>query len=512
MIYLFYLPNNMTKKLTQQEVETKINSLYNGSYTLISEYNGSTKPIIIKHNCGNIYEVKRAKTFLNEGNGLCPKCNSNKPNSTKRITEEEFIKRLYNQVKDEYTYISGFKNMNTKVLIKHNACGNEYYVTPHMFLGIKQRRCPKCSNKNRGKYAIREDYLEEIKNNHFDGEEYTWLEDYKNNNKLKHKIRHNKCGNEFYIRPNDFQQYNVVCPYCNSSSSTEENKIYKLIKDNYNGEIIQRYKEDNNEIDIYLPELKIGFEINGYYWHSDKFKDKNYHLNKLNYFKSKGIDIYFIDDLDINNKEKIIFSKVLHIIKEDKKEKVYARKCKVVYNLDNQIKKDFLDNNHIQGNAIDNFNLGLEYNGILVSIITFSKSRKNLNSNDSNSMELLRFANNINYRVIGSFSKLLKYSIEYIKENYKEVNNIKTFADYSLSKGNVYEKNGFILSHISKPSYYCVFHRKKYNRYQFRKTELKKNFIEIYDENLTEFQIEDKINNFYRVWNTGQLIYNLRIN
>jgi hypothetical protein len=33
--------------------------------------------------------------------------------------------------------------------------------------------------------------------------------------------------------------------------------------------------------------LKIGFELNGLYWHSDLYKEKNYHIDKLNHFKKK---------------------------------------------------------------------------------------------------------------------------------------------------------------------------------------------------------------------------------
>ncbi len=29
------------------------------------------------------------------------------------------------------------------------------------------------------------------------------------------------------------------------------------------------------EIDIFLPDYKIGIECDGIYWHSEKFKDKN---------------------------------------------------------------------------------------------------------------------------------------------------------------------------------------------------------------------------------------------
>ena len=34
------------------------------------------------------------------------------------------------------------------------------------------------------------------------------------------------------------------------------------------------------ELDIYLPEIGIAIEFNGLHWHSDKYKNKNYHLVK----------------------------------------------------------------------------------------------------------------------------------------------------------------------------------------------------------------------------------------
>lgn len=36
------------------------------------------------------------------------------------------------------------------------------------------------------------------------------------------------------------------------------------------------------EIDIWIPEHNVGIEVNGLYWHSNKFKDVNYHFNKHN--------------------------------------------------------------------------------------------------------------------------------------------------------------------------------------------------------------------------------------
>ena len=42
---------------------------------------------------------------------------------------------------------------------------------------------------------------------------------------------------------------------------------------------------EGQELDIVLPDLGLAFEYNGVYWHSEKFKDKNYHLNKTNTLK-----------------------------------------------------------------------------------------------------------------------------------------------------------------------------------------------------------------------------------
>ena len=39
-------------------------------------------------------------------------------------------------------------------------------------------------------------------------------------------------------------------------------------------------KNTNQEIDIYIPELNIGIEFNGLYWHCELFKNENYHLEK----------------------------------------------------------------------------------------------------------------------------------------------------------------------------------------------------------------------------------------
>ena len=77
------------------------------------------------------------------------------------------------------------------------------------------------------------------------------------------------------------------CPLCgitNNGTSEGENTFFKFIKSIYKGNIIRNDRTIliGQEIDILLPDVKIGFEYNGLYWHSELKKEKKYHINKTN--------------------------------------------------------------------------------------------------------------------------------------------------------------------------------------------------------------------------------------
>lgn len=61
---------------------------------------------------------------------------------TKKLTNEIFVKKVFNLVKDEYTFLENYVNASIKILVRHNICNTEYLVTPNKFL--MGRRCPNC--------------------------------------------------------------------------------------------------------------------------------------------------------------------------------------------------------------------------------------------------------------------------------------------------------------------------------------------------------------------------------
>ena len=253
----------------------------------------------------------------------------------------------------------------------------------------------------------------------------------------------------------------TICYPIGDQKSIKEKELLEFIKDNYSGDIISGYR-DGLEIDIYLPELKIGFEFNGLYWHSEKYKDKNYHLNKTNHFKEKGIRIIHIWEDDFDFRRSIVKSKILNSLGKSKK--IYASKCRVK-EVSLEESKEFLDNNHIQGDDISMVKLGLYYNETLVSVMTFDKfeGHKKMEEGGYN---LSRFCNLCNHNIVGA-SKLLNYFIN----QYNPIR-IVSYVDKDWSVTQLYYTLGFRNINESKPDYKYIVDNKRVHKSRYRKEKI----------------------------------------
>lgn len=87
------------------------------------------------------------------------------------------------------------------------------------------------------------------------------------------------------------------CPICCNERFTSfpEQTILFYCKKITHAE--NRYTKLGKEIDIYLPEYKVGIEYNGSYWHKDK---QQYDEDKVKYFADKGIRIITVKDSERN--------------------------------------------------------------------------------------------------------------------------------------------------------------------------------------------------------------------
>lgn len=264
---------------------------------------------------------------------------------------------------------------------------------------------------------------------------------------------------------------------------------------------VKKFNDKMYEIDAYISDKKIGIEYDGVYWHCHFHKDRNYHLNKTNYFKNKNIKLFHVFDVEWINKKNLVKSIIASKLGIYKR-KIFARKC-IIKEVDKLTKEKFLNENHIQGNCVSKYNLGLFYEGELVSLMTFGSRQ----ITKKKQFELLRFCNLQNTCVIGAASKLFACFIK----NHPDISYIKTYADIRFYSDNgFYENLGFVKSNQSKPNYFYVNTNSGKNaellsRVNFQKHKLKDK-LEIFDPTLTEEQ--NMINNGYiKVYDCGNYVF-----
>ncbi|MFW6246922.1 MAG: DUF7487 domain-containing protein [bacterium] len=319
---------------------------------------------------------------------------------------------------------------------------------------------------------------------------------------------HCKTHGKFKIKYDDL--YNrihlgceTVCTKCNpinKQSKIKENEIndYLLtISINFNRN--NRKLLNGGELDFYLPEHKLAIEFNGLYWHSNKFCNSNYHLNKTELCEQQGIQLLHVfEDEWVYKKEivKSIINSKLNLFNK----KIFARKTEVREITNNKLLRNFLENNHLQGFVGSKVKLGLFYENELVSVMTFGRKRVAMGSKTSEDgeFEMLRFCNKLNTQIIGGASKLLKYFIK----NHNPTS-ITTYADRRYSNGELYKKLGF--EHISntQPNYFYFKKNKleRYHRFNFRKDVLVKKG---YDINKTEHEIMTE-RGYLRIYDGGNM-------
>ena len=253
------------------------------------------------------------------------------------------------------------------------------------------------------------------------------------------------------------------------------------------------------EVDIYLPDIKLAIEYDGLMFHSQgkskysifKGVSKNYHLDKTNLVESEGAQLFHIfegENLDIWTS--MIKNKL------GLNTKIYARKC-LVKEVSSQEARKFLEDNHLQGFANSKIRLGLYYNEELVSLMTFSKPRYTKNYD----WELVRFCTLKGYNVVGGASKLLSS----FRSNYE--GSIISYANRRWSNGDLYRRLGFREINRTSPGYYYFKENEMilYTRDRFQKHKLK-DLLETFDERLTEE--ENMFENDYRkIYDCGNLVF-----
>ena len=166
------------------------------------------------------------------------------------------------------------------------------------------------------------------------------------------KYEYHTFGNIFVQNSNGLKlgRSLPICDSCrfNNYSSLCEDTLVNYISIFYSGYIIRNSRSIiwPYELDLYYPEKKIAIEFNGDYWHSEKFKDKDYHYKKFCLCREQNILLVSIFESDWNNRKEEILNYL--------KDLFNSKENGLSFNNDHTL----MNNNYP---AISNFKTCLEY-------------------------------------------------------------------------------------------------------------------------------------------------------
>lgn len=221
-------------------------------------------------------------------------------------------------------YIKGINKHHQNVWHCICECGNEVDVTTTKLLQNKTRSCGCLAKEITSRNSVKD-----LTDKQF-GNLTVICRDYskQSTSRLVYWKCRCKCGNIVFVIGSTLRNCDTTscgCISTNFAGSRNENEIKDFILSLLPDAKIEKSKILNGkEIDIYLPELKLGIEYNGSAFHSinnifRKDIDKYYHQKKFLLAKSMGIRLLTIFDIDYEGYKNDILLYIKNIIIKNEK-------------------------------------------------------------------------------------------------------------------------------------------------------------------------------------------------
>lgn len=311
--------------LTSEQFAERLERLYPGKYTLLSDYvNYDTRVKVRYNDCGCVMDVEPRR--LTDGND-CPIHYKYKL----RKTQESFEKEFHENNGDEYQVVSEYKGINEDITLRHKACGYEYTTTAQNALH-KARICPVCHPREASTIvpyvndicALEPEIYSMLKHPEIDGHKY------KSQSNVKLHFICPTCGHEVYQDVGHVKIYGLNCPICNGASSFPE-KVMTVLLDKLG---VVYYKEYSPEwiapkrYDFYLPDYSLIIEMDGAF-HTNQHQYKGSELGsvvEVDHYKDEIAEKHGIKVIRINadyKDVKIRFDYIMKNIRESELQQIF---------------------------------------------------------------------------------------------------------------------------------------------------------------------------------------------
>ena len=396
----------------------------------------------------------------------CNKCAFEARKGKRRMTQRVFEEAAAAVHGGKYSYEKAeYAGQRGKVEIR---CPEHGVFTQMAGDHLSGSGCPKCFHAyrrgtgQRGTLLTFTDKLQSV----FKGV-ITLVDEVYVNSKTAVEVRCTKHGTLHVSTPCRLVQGENPCARCNHMKSGTEDEVATFLEQFTIVERRNRGITPPKEIDIWLPEFRIGVEFHGLYHHLTS-KRGLLHREKWELAQKAGIRLVQIFEDEWLNKQDIVKARLLAFI--GKSEKRDARKL-VLKDVQWKEARDFLAITHIQGAGPVGAAYGLYEGGRLLAVATFGRSRSGamMGARRKGEYEVLRYASIGSVR--GGFTRLFAQ----FKKDFTP-DKVISYCDLRYGTGGLYKAAGFELAGVTEPDYWWVPRGKieRVSRYSAQKHKMKK--------------------------------------
>lgn len=254
-----------------------------------------------------------------------------------------------------------------------------------------------------------------------------------------------------------------------------------------------------SELDLYSPTIKLAIEYCGLYWHSQRYKDRNYHLNKYRQCNDSGIQLVTIFEDEWLHRPQIVKDRLLHILGMNVSV-LGARSLNINYT-DRKTANDFFERYHISGHANASVYIAArDASDNIRAMMSFGKNRKIVKPKIDWQWEMVRFTTDGGHYP-GVAAKLFNAFV-----TGHTPSSVLSYADLRWGQGQYLQHLGFERYDDTPPNYWYFSLRnadhQRYHRFAFNKRSLMKRYPDLATENCTEYGIA-KSAGLERIWDCG---------
>ena len=242
------------------------------------------------------------------------------------------------------------------------------------------------------------------------------------------------------------------------------------------------------EIDIYIPNLKVGIEFNGVYWHSEGGgkKDTQYHFNKWSNCGKVGVELIQIWEDDwVANPELVLKSLNRRLAAKGDSSPAANLTTRSISQEDAE--------NFLNANELGGFKAGTHYHGSvdgdgnIQSVFSLDRVGSKMN--------IVQYVSNADAN--GDLKELLQHATET-----HGVSSFTVTVDNCHGEGAIYKNTGFTEVKVEPANYKYLVRGKRISSSEYTTNKFRDDPALEWEEGLTEKELAD-LNGLNRIWDAG---------